>query len=225
MHQTLASFRTAALAGLVAGLMLPAGGAMAQEGVFMRDLLGQLGIIPAEKDPIIYRERPPLVVPPSANLPPPAPPAAERTAAWPRDPDVDAAKREAEAARAPVPIRSDQDPRYGGRLSVDQIRAGRRVGGGGAVEPGSDRALYGVDLGPGARHGLWVHPDELRKNARAADRSEQAYNPNQPRRYLSDPPTTLRQPAGTAPVPVNPKRAPYEQSPRDQDERYNAVRR
>jgi hypothetical protein len=55
------------------------------------------------KDPnapvIDYRERSPLVVPPSRELPPPQARAATRNPAWPNDPDVAKARKAAEAKR------------------------------------------------------------------------------------------------------------------------------
>lgn len=191
--------RAAFLAALTS--LAPAA-ASAQEGVFFKDLLGSLGIIDGEKDPIVYRERPPLVLPPgqrAATLPAPLPQdaAPSRNPAWPNDPDVVAAREAAIRARQPVPLRSDRlDPTQGARLSVDEIRAGRRVGGG-AVQ-GPARANYA------GREDTWVHPDELRKldrNIPKPSDSVIAYGQEPERRYLSDPPAGLRRPASNAPIP------------------------
>jgi hypothetical protein len=65
---------------------------------------------------IDYRERAPLVVPPSRDLPPPRDEAevAGKTAAWPKDPDVNRRKQELAAEKA----------RLKGNLSVEeQMRA------------------------------------------------------------------------------------------------------
>ena len=61
-----------------------------------------LGIPGDETPPIDYRERPPLVVPPNANLRPPAAPVSpdQRAANWPQDPDVLARRKAAQDARA-----------------------------------------------------------------------------------------------------------------------------
>src|SRR5215204_391593 len=62
----------AAFAGVgVAALLCLAGPARAQEGIFMKELLGSLGVIPEDKPRIEYRERAPLVLPPKASLPAP----------------------------------------------------------------------------------------------------------------------------------------------------------
>jgi hypothetical protein len=68
----------------------------------LRQLLKDWGLQRGGSDPgIDYRERPPLVVPPSRNLPKPEEdgPVA-RNPAWPNDPDVNRRKREAAAEKA-----------------------------------------------------------------------------------------------------------------------------
>jgi len=54
--------RVAAL--FASATLLAATGASAQEGMFAKDLLGSVGIIPKERPRIDYRERAPLVLPP-----------------------------------------------------------------------------------------------------------------------------------------------------------------
>ena len=79
--------------------LLAATGASAQEGMFAKDLLGSVGIIPKERPRIDYRERAPLVLPPKMELRDPADPQALHAAnpQWPNDPDV--ARREAPRGR------------------------------------------------------------------------------------------------------------------------------
>ena len=52
-----------------------------------------------DEPPIEYRERSPLVVPPTRELPPPQANAAPRNPAWPVDPDVKRAKDNADARK------------------------------------------------------------------------------------------------------------------------------
>src|SRR3954465_5312519 len=95
----------ARFSALVAGSLIAAApGAVAQEGVFMKDFLGSIGIIPKEKAPIEYRERAPLVLPPRIALRGPVAPRPLQTAnpQWPNDPDVVAARRRDEEANIPV---------------------------------------------------------------------------------------------------------------------------
>jgi hypothetical protein len=77
----------------------------------LNDLMRNLGFRNGNESQIEYRERSPLVIPPSKNLPPPEQAGAGRNAAWPVDPDV---KRKKEAA-AKRKDRKGYDPDYEGR--------------------------------------------------------------------------------------------------------------
>src|SRR5579863_4557534 len=91
--------RVLALAGAVAVLA----GASAIRPAFAGDdgyepiwsgLGGIVGLTTKDKDPAIdYRERGRLVLPPKMDLPTPVSPDAEKTAAWPLDPDVENARK------------------------------------------------------------------------------------------------------------------------------------
>jgi len=74
----------------------------------LNDLMRSLGLRNGSESQIEYRERSPLVIPPSKNLPPPEQAGAGRDAAWPVDPDV---KRKKEAA-AKRKERKGYDPDY-----------------------------------------------------------------------------------------------------------------
>ncbi|MCC5977748.1 MAG: hypothetical protein JJU21_06785 [Salinarimonas sp.] len=79
---TRATFTGLALA-LGLGIALPA---QAQEGTLLRDIFGRIGIMEPEQPQIEYRERAPLVVPPSRDLPPPrAPEQIGGAPNWPQD--------------------------------------------------------------------------------------------------------------------------------------------
>ncbi len=191
MRHRLPSFRRSLLAGAALAAILPAGAAFAQEGVFMKDLLGTLGFIDKDKEEIIYRERPPLVVPPGATLPAPIAPAEQRTAGWPKDPDVEAKRRAAEAARAPRGTAGPQDPSQGGRLSVEEIRRGRRL-----TDTRADPTVSDMN-----RNNPYMNPELLRQTKRTEAENLLAYGAEPDRRYLTDPPRGLRMPASTAPLP------------------------
>jgi hypothetical protein len=159
--------------------------AQAQEGVAIKNLLGNMGLINSEKDPIRYRERAPLVLPPKMELRAPA--GAESYASnnpqWPNDPDVMARKRRAAEERIPVTeseIRrmSDNNP----RLSIDEIRAGRNPNGPG---PGSHKS---------DRDGVWIPPSELMAGPKTQE-GEKVATAAPVRRTLTDPPSVLRQSA------------------------------
>jgi hypothetical protein len=74
----------------------------------LNDLMRNLGLRNGSESQIEYRERSPLVIPPSKNLPAPEQAGTGRNAAWPVDPDV---KRKKDAA-AKRKERKGYDPDY-----------------------------------------------------------------------------------------------------------------
>ncbi|MCG7392242.1 hypothetical protein MHY87_04915 [Microvirga sp. ACRRW] len=159
-------------------LALGASVASAEEGELFKNLLGNIGIIPKEKEPIIYNERAPLVLPPKMDLPAPvAPNGAEATNAnWPKDPDVAARRRAAVEAKTPVTNTEAYKLNEGHRLSIDEIRAGR-----------NPNQRVGPPQGSGENSRM--SPDELR--AFSTDKKVELSGDGLERRYLSDPPQTL----------------------------------
>jgi hypothetical protein len=116
---------TAAAVALAMTLAWGAGSARAQDdddenipldSKLWRQFMKDLGLRRDGDAMIDYRERAPLVVPPSRDLPPPRDEAevAAKTTAWPKDPDVNRRKQELAAEKA----------RLKGNLSVEeQMRA------------------------------------------------------------------------------------------------------
>lgn len=181
---------TITLLGVAFGAGDP-GPAQAQEGVAMRDLLGSMGLIEKPRDPITYRERAPLVIPPKAELRPPADQEAVlRHPQWPVDPDVVAAKRKQGLERQPVHLSenrrmSDNNP----RLTETELRMGTKAGAaiptGPVIRPGDNQ-----------RDGHWVDPDVLRAQGRAGEAALPAGSSGEPTRTrLSEPPAEYRRSA------------------------------
>jgi hypothetical protein len=83
------------------------------EKKFLNGVMRGLGLKNGNESSIDYRERSPLVIPPSRNLPPPEQVGAGRTAAWPDDPDLKR-KREVAAKRKAQNYRG-YDPEQEGR--------------------------------------------------------------------------------------------------------------
>jgi hypothetical protein len=114
--------------GLAVGMAFSALPAQAQEeGVpldtqIVRGILGGLGLERADQQSTInYQERPPLVLPPSRDLPPPiSASAAAKNPAWPKDPDVAQSKLAAEQARKRA-NGFDEYERESRQLPPDQI--------------------------------------------------------------------------------------------------------
>ena len=165
--------------------------AAAQEGVLIKDFLGSIGVIDKEKDAIDYRERAPLVLPPRMELREPAAPGSvqARSPQWPNDPDVAARKRQAAEDRAPVTdTEARRMNRENTRLTVDEMRAGRRAG-------------AEVPTAPVARapDNAWIHPDILRAQ-HAQGRTAAAAPDDGTRRSLTQPPSAYRQSATGQPI-------------------------
>jgi hypothetical protein len=174
--------------------------AQAQEGVVMRDILSSIGLVESQKDPIVYRERPPLVVPPKLELTRPM--ASEEVMAnpaWPKDPDVMARQKAADVARIPVTeterYRLEKNP----RLTIEEIRSGRRPGAEVKNEPAprhGDNDLYELYYKPMAQGRAMA---AQKRDAKADDLLTYGQEPE--RRALTDPPKGLRMPASTAAIP------------------------
>jgi hypothetical protein len=110
-----------ALAGVV-GLAVLASGSVAQaqdddsssssiwnfDRQVFRGIARGLGLQSGADPTIDYRERSPLVVPPSRNLPPPESGSTDKIPAWPVDPD--ATRRSAAAAKRKDPSTRNYDP-------------------------------------------------------------------------------------------------------------------
>jgi hypothetical protein len=96
--------------GLIALASLPPGGARAQDssgdGTLFGSVLKSLGL--GGENNIEYHERPPLVVPPGRDLPPPQAPSAARNPNWPVEP------------KAAVPTKKGTQVRDLDRLPVPQ---------------------------------------------------------------------------------------------------------
>ncbi|GJD73374.1 MULTISPECIES: hypothetical protein [Methylobacterium] len=163
--------------------VLSAASAQAQQGVFMRDALSNIGLIEPEKPAINYRERAPLVMPPKLDgraLPPPRQP--EASAQWPKDPEIVQREREREEARKPI-ARGTQGRMNDNNmtLSIDEMRAGRRAGAQARTENGRPEGENDD------RNSFWSNPFGLR-SAEVAEPS--AVEPD--RDVLTDPPTGYR---------------------------------
>ena len=191
------SLRRLTMAGFAAfGVITAAAPAKAQGLIdFGRALLGLPG---EEAPPIDYRERPPLVVPPNANLRPPAAPVSpdQRVANWPQDPDVVARRKAAQDARAPVSFDSvtRDDGGVTRRMTAQEIRAGRVAGqevNRTPVTLTDDRQRVGPYGGAAA----------LREMDKRSAQEASALERAEPRReFLTDPPVGLRAPSANAPI-------------------------
>jgi len=177
------------LAGVMALTALGVSAAQAEEGVAVKNLLGSIGLINPDRDPIAYRERAPLVLPPKVELREPAAPGNLRASnpQWPNDPDV--AARRAKQADGRVPVTQSEIRRMSEnnpRLSVEELRAGRIAG----------KPLDGpvIRRGDNSRDELLMTPDQLRNQGVLQEEANQS--DGEPlRRTLTDPPAGMRKSA------------------------------
>lgn len=173
--------------GLGFAVVTPALAADDGEGSMFGTILSTVTGVGKAKDvelPVEYRERAPLVVPPNkADLPPPLPSAAARNPAWPKDPDVEAARKAAALGRAPapMPVNGIED-----KLSREELAKGR-IASKGATAPvpmGCDSLLDRSCGGETPEH-FW----NVMKTSKGESK-EVALQPGQepPREYLTQPP-------------------------------------
>jgi hypothetical protein len=182
---------------------------------FVRGLLRGLGLRNGQEAGIEYKERPPLVVPPSRNLPPPAA-AGSLTAnnpAWPADPDEKkrAAERKAKAERKPF------DPyKAGDALKPNELAAGK-------TDKPATKSGEGPDHSPemtpsqlGYTGGLWSSVLGLGKTFTGEKQVETAKFAREPSRSsLVDPPPGYRTPSPTQPYGINSKAEMPKAGPQD----------
>jgi hypothetical protein len=178
---------------LAGGLLLATTPAFAQEGMLFKNLVEGMGLFGTDKADIEYKQRAPLVVPPSSTLPKPQEAGANRSAAWPDDPDV--ARRKAERDSSNILFQSTESYRANTRplLSQEELRRGRVTGrGNGPDGVAEDHNNYNNQIAP-IRVGR-----EMAARQSQTDTANLQYGTEPARRYLHEPPTGYRRPAGTA---------------------------
>ena len=154
------------------------------EVAIFREMTG--GILSPKKEPVVHKPRAPLVLPPSAGqLPPPVPAPQVASSQWPDDPDrgTKGAKVFAENPRDEV---SQDEYRR-----LKPLAAATRGAG-----PASDPKLDGMSALARSRKERAAFESGL--NAANGFSGE--------RRYLTDPPDSVREPSPTAPQVIEPKK-------------------
>ncbi len=212
-HRSSRGFRhaAAALLGGVALLCMLGAPVMAEddedtfEERIIKYLLGSMGVDTGSREGIDYRERSPLVLPPSADLPPPdAGPGAAGNASWPRDPD----RREKVATNSKPsmfdPLWSEEPPSHR-RMGPDEMRKGARAGAGkvtrGTGSPSWDEI-----------QGRPVSPDKLGYKGDIFGslfgyKAEQTqFEGEPPRTTLTQPPVGYQTPSSGQPYGINEKK-------------------
>jgi hypothetical protein len=93
-------------------------------GTFMRGL----GLRDPNAPTIEYRERSPLVVPPTRDLPPPQAKATPKGGAWPNDPDASKARKAQEAKKKGLAATNARIENQGRPISPDELNRGTTTG-------------------------------------------------------------------------------------------------
>jgi hypothetical protein len=174
---------------------------------FLRNVLGELGL-KSKQEAIEYRERSPLVLPPSQDLPPPASDAAPNAPNWPAD--VDAQRRKVDRAQQKK-LQKLANPETQGRpLRPDEMTPG-------AATPEGKRAAARIERerSPDAKlPGDRLSPDQLGYKGGllggmfSKGESETAKFTREPERgSLTDPPVGYRTPSAAQPYGVTPDSA------------------
>lgn len=181
----------AALFSAMAGFAMPAP-ALAQEGLLMRHVLGQIGLLPGDREPIDYNERPGLVVPKDMSKlrAPEAPNRHANSGNWPVDPDVVEREKERKSRIGPFGT-TRNDPLEGGRLSLREMAAGRSAKG---AQIGESRVLAND------KSTIRMSPQEMEAAGKTASAPSYPPGTEPPRVYLTDPPKGLRIPSANAPI-------------------------
>jgi hypothetical protein len=206
--------RAAAVAGILAvalALTFGAGTAFADDDddvpldtKLMRRFMKELGFRNGGEG-IEYRERAPLVVPPSRNLPPPqSEAAATRDPAWPKDPDI--ARRKAETAAEKAKLQrsgGDNVVENARALRPDELKGKPGTGSSGTepVRPSAEEAarpLNPSQLGGGSKN--WL--DSL-SSSFGVQRPETApFTGEPPRTSMTAPPPGYQTPSPNQPYGV-----------------------
>jgi hypothetical protein len=162
----------------------------------IKSFLGGLGV-DVGRPGIDYRERSPLVVPPSRDLPPPEAAAASRNPAWPKE---QVRKRAAAAPKQNVRA-GPEDPGTSSALTPDELRRGAKPGAGRITDPSQSGSVDDPNVGRPSR------PQELGStnlftwgNLMRSNTTETAPFTGEPSRSaLTQPPPGYQTPSANAP--------------------------
>jgi len=182
---------------------------------FMKGLLRGLGLRNGQEAGIEYKERPPLVVPPSRDLPAPATAGslAATNPAWPADADEKRrnAERKVKAERKPYDVYKAGDP-----LKPSELAAGRTDKPAMKTSQGPDHSPEMTPSELGYTGGLWGGFLGLGKSFSKDKDDETAKFVREPsRNTLTDPPVGYRTPSPAQPYGINGKSEKPKAAPED----------
>jgi hypothetical protein len=114
----------------------------------IKGILGGLGVDVGNKKGIDYRERSPLVIPPSLDLPPPdQADASARNPAWPRE----QAKKKAAGQAKPQVNATMEDPGTSSRMTPEEMRRGADARAQRVTDPSNSGSKEEIEVGRALR--------------------------------------------------------------------------
>jgi hypothetical protein len=163
-----------------------------------------MGINIGIENQIDYHERPPLVVPPNNQLPPPQPPGSAQTQNWPAD--LDAARKKDLEKRKKLDQTFDYD-QFTRPLPPSQVGP---AGGVAPSPPPSTTASVSGTSGSGGDMTATAKPSELGSpggffsffkggGSSSSEQKQPAFTGEKPRQSLLDPPVGYRTPSASQP--------------------------
>jgi hypothetical protein len=184
------------------------------EKKFLDGMMRGLGLRNGNESSIEYRERSPLVIPPSRSLPPPEQLGAGRTAAWPEDPDVK--RRQQAAAKRKATNYRGYDPDMEGRnLNPSELNPAGMPRTTGSTKTGSPASM-GDDEGRNKRPSELGYFGGLFSSFGSGQKEEVAtFDREPPRGSLTAPPAGYQTPSRAQPYGVNNKKDQMKVTPFD----------
>jgi len=190
-------------------MALPAAAQEDEGPTELQKLLGAAGILDLPKDPIDYQERSPLVVPPSAELPPPQNPGdiTKLNPEWPADPDWRRARDGAARSRTPVEERRGNFYVWGSNVKVEDMsrvnpaKPDKKKGN----DPSGGYATAGEEAKAGAER---YSPSQL-GFAGWGKKASVSFTGEPERGLLTEPPPGYRTPSPNAPYGVVEEKSKY----------------
>lgn len=177
---------------LLVGTGAQPGPARAEEGnQTLRQIFGLVTGDTGQKDTdgIDYRERPPLVLPPKMELPPPQAAVEKPNSAWPNDPDLGRLKKL--KAEAKVPARQVNEATANPHISQAELEKGRIA----AEDPKSPQQNpCDYSNAPECLYTPWAILKKVGNNAGKEDKDILTPGEEPPREYLTEPPPGFRKP-------------------------------
>jgi len=203
----------AALAGLTLAIAVASTPALAADDEedddwydvkIMRKVLNGLGL-KRDGAAIDFRERSPLVVPPSRDLPPPDNgTAVQNNPAWPKDPDVQRRKQDVAARKSPSRAKTWEDESR--PLSAAEMDRGRKAGAGRegySTDPNSEARPYSPSALGSKSPFTWSGLGFGAKKEESA-----AFTGEPARSNLTQPPTGYQTPSPNQPYGIGPNKGP-----------------